>query len=124
VLACCHDLAGEGKVGDLVNEDLDVILERKRRIVREGVRFPMCKDCNDMYRFVDDPTPDGTPLSEWVYALYASEDERTAKLTETIKQREARIQELEELVAAYEKGRFISLMRGLRRANHKWSIRR
>ena len=115
VLACCHDLGGEGQIGNLVAEDLNLILEKQQQIVQRGVQFPMCKDCNDMYRFSRDPTPDGESLSEWIYSLYVNEDAEVTKLVDVIRQREARIRELEDLVAAYERGRFIRMMRKLRR---------
>lgn len=121
VLACCHDLRGEGRLGNLVTDGLGLILETKQQIVREGVQFPMCKDCNDMYRFSHDPTPDGQPLSEWIYSLYASKDtgaDRLARIIrqkeQAIRQKEIRIRELENVVAAYERGRFIRMMRRLK----------
>ena len=107
VLACCHDLEGKGRVGDLVTENLGDVLDRKRRVIRQGLWFPMCENCNDMYRFVQDSTPDGRPLSEWVYLLSGGEGQTTALLVDTIVRLEARIQELESLIARYERGRFI-----------------
>lgn len=126
VLACCHDLEGKGKVGDLVTEDIDVILERKRKIVQEGVNFPMCENCNDMYRFSQDPTPDNSPLEEWIYLLYANEDARAAKLIEAIRQRDAYIDDLEqrkraleEKVTGFENGRLMRLLLGLQNWRRK-----
>jgi MoaA/NifB/PqqE/SkfB family radical SAM enzyme len=116
VLSCCHDLEGKAVVGDLKRDNLEQIIARKRDILREGVYFPMCKDCNDFYRFIDDPTPEGSSLSEWIYALYASEDERTAKLIETIGRRDARIRELEQLVEGYKNGWCIRTLNWLKRA--------
>lgn len=121
VLSCCHDLEGKGVIGDLNEEELAVVLGRRSEIARTGVSFPMCEDCNDLYRFAKDPTPDGASLSEWIYMLY-SQDARTEKLVETIRERETRIEcqenhirELEELVAAYERGLFMRFMRALKR---------
>ena len=72
VLSCCHDLAGANIIGDLRTESLDEILERKNAVLANGVKFEICKGCNDLYRFMNDPTPDGRPISDWVYNLYAS----------------------------------------------------
>jgi hypothetical protein len=113
VLSCCHDLAGQGAVGDLVAEDLGAILDRKGHIEETGVRFPMCRSCNDMYRFGRDDTPDGRPLSEWIYILHASDDEQTTALMEVIRRQEVCIQELQTQVAGYESGRFIRFARWL-----------
>jgi len=120
VLACCHDLEGKGQIGNLVTEDIDVILERKRNIIQNGVKFPMCENCNDIYRFSQDATPDNSPLAEWIYSLYANEDARAVKLIETIRQRDARIYDLEqrekalkEEVAGFKNGRLMRLLLGL-----------
>ena len=113
VLACCHDLEGKGRLGNLVTDDLAEIMEKKRRIVQEGVRFEMCAECNDMYRFERDPTPDRRPLSEWVYML-AGEDKESAWAGGVQKQ-EAVISELEARLAAYERNLAVRLFRWLER---------
>ena len=100
-------------MGDLLSDELNTILKRKQRIAREGVRFPMCKECNDMYRFGADPAPDGGSLSEWVYALCAGQSQADSKLLQVIRQQEARIRELESIVAGYERGRFIRFTKWL-----------
>jgi hypothetical protein len=115
VLSCCHDLAGQGYIGDLMSEDLDQILDRKQCIMQTGVRFPMCKDCNDMYRFERDPTPDGRPLSEWIYGLYGHPEGQQAELLDVVRRQEARIRELEQVVRGYERGRFIRFAGWLQR---------
>ncbi len=119
VLACCHDLGGEGVIGDLVTEEVETILGKRQQIMETGVRFPMCKECNDMYRFTLDATPDAKPLSEWIYSLYGSADEGADKLMEVIRRQESRISELEQVVAAYEHGRFIRFTKWLRRVSAK-----
>lgn len=119
VLACCHDLHGEGVIGDLVTGDLATILDRKQRIVRQGVHFPMCEECNDIYRFAQDPTPDGRPLSEWIYLLAGSQGPGASKLMHIIRRQEARIAELEQLVAGYERGRWIRFTRWLHRVKRR-----
>jgi hypothetical protein len=115
VLACCHDLEAKGQMGDLVREDLSAVLGTRQHVLEQGVRFPMCKDCNDMYRYANDPTPDSRPLSEWVYSLYAKETPPDAKLSEIIRHQEQRIRALEETIAGYERGRVMRLSRWVRR---------
>jgi hypothetical protein len=73
VLSCCHDLGGENIIGDLVTQDLPSILARKENIAVQGVHFRICETCSDMQRFMQDRTPDGRWLSEWVYDLYTPE---------------------------------------------------
>jgi radical SAM protein with 4Fe4S-binding SPASM domain len=104
VLSCCHDLEGKGLLGDLNDEDFREIISRKRKISQKGVHFPMCEDCNDLYRCMDDHTLDDSPLSQWIYALYAGKDERTARFRNSIAVRDNRIHELEQLVSSYESG--------------------
>ena len=70
VLSCCHDLAGDNVVGDLQVETLSKIVDRKKNIALNGVKFDICKGCNDLYRFMDDPTLDREPIADWVYELY------------------------------------------------------
>jgi len=92
VLSCCHDLAGANKLGSLVTDELPQILAQRQAIVERGVDFALCEGCNDMYRYMHAPTPDGSPLAEWIYALYAGEDAHTQKMI-------ARIRELDSQVA-------------------------
>ena len=119
VLACCHDLQGKGKIGDLGQDDLDRILEKRQSIMQKGVQFPMCENCNDMYRFARDLTPDGRPLSEWNYMLAGSQEPGVDRLMEVIRRQEAHIQELRQVIAGYERGRFIRFMRWLHEARQK-----
>jgi sulfatase maturation enzyme AslB (radical SAM superfamily) len=98
VLSCCHDLAGANKLGNLTTDDLQTILSQRQAVVARGVDFAICQRCNDMYRYMHAPTPDGSPLSEWIYALYASEDERTRKLTEHIRELEACVASQQETI--------------------------
>ncbi len=71
VLSCCHDLAGENIIGDLRTDALSVILQAKDQTAAQGVRFEICKGCNDIYRFMNDRTPDGRSIGDWIYSLYA-----------------------------------------------------
>ena len=70
VLSCCQDLAGENVLGDLRVESIEKIQQRKLAQIQNGVNFRICASCNDIYRFEDDYTPDGAPLSEWIFGLY------------------------------------------------------
>ena len=115
LLACCHDLRGDGLIGSLITENPSMVLARKRRISERGVGFQMCENCNDMQRFSLDQTPDGTSLSEWIYSLYTGEDARTTKLIETIRHQQERIQELEESLRARESGRRVRITSRVKR---------
>lgn len=70
-LSCCHDLAGANRIGDTRVETLAEILEKRREILTEGVKYEICSHCNDLYRFMFSPTPDGRPLGDLIYDLYA-----------------------------------------------------
>jgi hypothetical protein len=50
VLACCHDLAGDTQIGNLVNDAVYVISERKRNIMFDYVSFPQCRKCDEPMR--------------------------------------------------------------------------
>lgn len=84
VLSCCHDLSGGNRIANLLVDEIAPIMQTKQEIISRGVNFPICQGCNDMYRYMNASTPDGSPLSEWIYSLYASEDERTQKLVSRI----------------------------------------
>jgi hypothetical protein len=79
VLSCCHDLAGANVVGDLRVEEVGDVFRRKLGIAADGVKFDICKGCNDMYRFMDDRTPDGRPIADWVYELYTGSADEPEK---------------------------------------------
>ena len=70
VLSCCHDLAGVNILGSLESEEIDTIQLRKTNIAEEGVKFDICRKCNDLQRFMKDKTPDGSPLYNWIHNLY------------------------------------------------------
>ncbi len=80
VLSCCHDLAGANIMGNLKSEEIETIQLRKTTIAEEGVKFDICRECNDLQRFMKDKTPDGSPLYDWIYNLYA--DKGTLDLPE------------------------------------------
>ena len=59
LLACCHDLGGETRLGDLAREAIELLAERKRE--RSGLvpPFELCRDCDEPLRFL--PLPEGAP---------------------------------------------------------------
>ena len=74
VLSCCHDLAGANVLGNLETGDLGQLLEKKTGIAARGVKFDICASCNDLYRFMNDQVPDRLQINEWVYNLYADQN--------------------------------------------------
>jgi Radical SAM superfamily/Iron-sulfur cluster-binding domain len=59
VLACCHDLTGATRIGSLVNDDVRIIAERKRKALKDSMPFPVCGQCDEPLRQC--PTPQGLP---------------------------------------------------------------
>ncbi len=59
VLACCHDLTGDTRIGNLIKDDFSVIVERKQDILKEAMTFPVCRQCDEPLRHV--PPPQGSP---------------------------------------------------------------
>jgi hypothetical protein len=127
VLACCHDLAGEGVLADLTQTSMEELAAARTQILEEGVDFAMCPKCDDIYRLTHDAPPPGGTLNEWIYRLYENENSQVASLTGALRQNErelanarSRLSALEDeksrltqLVAAYEGGRFMRFMRWL-----------
>ncbi len=62
VLACCHDLTGTTRIGSLVNDDVRIIAERKRRALKNSMPFPVCGQCDEPLRL--HPPPQGLPPEE------------------------------------------------------------
>jgi hypothetical protein len=75
VLSCCHDLAGSTTLGSLNTETLHEILHKKQEIASHGVRFDICANCNDLYRYMNDRPADGREIADWVYDLYSLPNE-------------------------------------------------
>ena len=50
VLACCHDLTGATRIGSLANDDVSVIAERKRKVLKNSMPFPVCGQCDEPLR--------------------------------------------------------------------------
>lgn len=92
VLACCHDLSGKTRLGNLVDDDLDEILDKKSRIAQRGVMFNICRGCVDMYRYMNDSTPDQQPLAEWIYTLYAKGDDQVQQFAKHMQSASEQIQ--------------------------------
>ncbi|MEK6765012.1 MAG: radical SAM/SPASM domain-containing protein [Planctomycetota bacterium] len=59
VLACCHDLTGATRIGSLANDDVSVIAERKRKVLKDFMPFPVCGQCDEPLRKCQ--TPQGLP---------------------------------------------------------------
>lgn len=127
VLACCQDVTGSAVLGDLAVMSMQELAAIRARILEKGVDFAMCAQCDDIYRCYHDDPPPGATLSEWIYRLYESEDARTAALTAALRGREAELARLEAenarlagQVAAYERGRFMRLMRWIDERRRRW----
>ncbi len=58
-LACCHDLTGATRIGNLANDDVSVIAEMKRRALKNSMPFPVCGQCDEALRQC--PVPQGLP---------------------------------------------------------------
>jgi hypothetical protein len=59
ILACCHDLTGATSIGNLVNDDVSVIAERKQNILKNSMPFHVCRQCDEPLRCY--PSPQGLP---------------------------------------------------------------
>ncbi len=59
VLACCHDLTGETRIGNLIDDDVSVIAERKQNILNSSMPFHVCQQCDEPLRQC--PPPHGSP---------------------------------------------------------------
>ncbi|KHE92524.1 MAG: radical SAM protein [Candidatus Scalindua rubra] len=59
VLSCCHDLTGATRIGNLINDDVSVIAERKLNILKDTMPFPVCRQCDEPLRLY--PPPQGSP---------------------------------------------------------------
>jgi hypothetical protein len=126
-LACCQDVAGAAVLGDLTKMPVEELAAMRASILEDGVRFPMCTECDDINRLCHDEPPLGATLNEWIYRLYESEDSRMAALTEALRLTEEQLADtcfqltileaenarLQRTVAGYERGRFVRLMRWL-----------
>jgi hypothetical protein len=74
VLACCHDLAGATRIGSLVNDDVLIIAERKRKIIKDSMPFPVCGQCDEPLRLCQSPQglpPEGRKERNRFFSLTA-----------------------------------------------------
>jgi hypothetical protein len=55
VLACCHDLAGETRLGSLLEEGAEEIGRRKAEILKAGRMFDLCGRCDEPLRLCETP---------------------------------------------------------------------
>ncbi len=77
VFICDHDLHGEHTLGDLTQESLACIQERRQRLIDNGVHFKLCTECRDVLKMGTDLFADlrsGT-LRDWVYEVYRDDAE-------------------------------------------------
>ncbi len=58
VLACCHDLTGATRIGNLVHNDVSLIAEWKQNILKNPIPFPVCRQCDEPLRLY--PSPQGS----------------------------------------------------------------
>jgi hypothetical protein len=56
VLSCCHDISGTTRLGNLVEEDLETIIDRKLSVVAFNRWFDICTNCDEPTR-ADRHTP-------------------------------------------------------------------
>ena len=59
VLACCHDITGAKRIGNLINDDVSVIAEREQNILKSSMSFSVCRQCDEPLRHV--PSPQDSP---------------------------------------------------------------
>jgi len=77
VLICDHDLHAEHTLGDLVDESLETIQERRQKLIDQGVHFKICGICSDVLKMGTDLFTDlrsGT-LRDWIYDVYRKDKE-------------------------------------------------
>lgn len=53
LLACCHDLAGETRLGNLLRDPIEILAARKEKIARSGRPFDLCARCDEPLRTVE-----------------------------------------------------------------------
>lgn len=74
VLACCHDLIGATRIGSLANDDVSVIAERKRNVLKDSMPFPVCGQCDEPLRLCQSPQglpPEGRKERNRFFSLAA-----------------------------------------------------
>lgn len=59
LLACCHDLSGETRLGDLQREEIPLLAARKARLATRVPPFELCRRCDEPLRLL--PLPEKPP---------------------------------------------------------------
>jgi sulfatase maturation enzyme AslB (radical SAM superfamily) len=127
---CDHDIHGEHGLGDLVAEPIEAVLDRRQALIRDGVNFKICHECNDalkmgMHLFPGDV---GGILRDWLYDVYR--DDEADPLSEaspqlqwlhTLYKRENRVDRMVNKLLARGKAQDVELER-LRHENQKMNL--
>jgi sulfatase maturation enzyme AslB (radical SAM superfamily) len=85
---CDHDLHGDHTLGDLMTDSLETILERRKKLLDEGLSFQICRECNDIMRIGDSPilkSGAGGIFRDWIYDLYKETDDPLSHATAEFK---------------------------------------
>jgi hypothetical protein len=59
LLACCHDLNGETRLGDFARQELSELVARKAELAGRVPPFELCRRCDEPLRLL--PLPEGPP---------------------------------------------------------------
>jgi len=85
---CDHDIHGEYGLGDLIAEPLEAIVERRQKLLDEGLSFKICRECNDIMRIGDSPILEsgaGGIFRDWIYDLYKETGDPLSEANEPFK---------------------------------------
>ncbi len=86
---CEHDLHGHYQLGDLMTEPLEVVLERREKLLLDSTALEICKGCNDdVMRAGGTPPLDskaGGLMRDWVYYLFKDMEDPTSEMNEAMK---------------------------------------
>ena len=62
LLACCQDLAGSTRLGDLERDSIELLADRKRALTGRVPPFELCRGCDEPLRLL--PLPQGPPPAD------------------------------------------------------------
>jgi hypothetical protein len=85
---CEHDLHGEYQLGDLMTESLEVVLERREKLLKDSTALEICKGCNDVMRAGETPPLDsraGGVVRDWVYYLHKDMQDPLSEMNEAMR---------------------------------------
>jgi radical SAM protein with 4Fe4S-binding SPASM domain len=85
---CEHDLHGEYQLGDLMTEPLEVVLERREKLLADSTALEICKGCNDVMRAGGTPPLDskaGGLMRDWIYYLHKDIEDPLSEMNEAMK---------------------------------------